>query len=205
MTRRRRFLLLSGLVLLLAAAGALPATATHQGEGVADQVDLRLSYQLSALAGVSDQLVVEVRGEDGVPLVGVEVDFVREVEFLGPRRIRLGRAVTDTAGTAYLPIRPSESTLRIVATFAGNDSYEPADIATEIVVPQGASGPDHGLIGTTDRASLALIAETMPRVLAIAALAVWVVLFGLAGLTALAIWRGRASPQPGSKEGVDDE
>jgi hypothetical protein len=185
-----------GLALALASTAAAPAWATHQGDDVLDQVSVQISYQTSRMPGISDQLVVELRGEDGTAVVGAEVEFLREVEFLGSRRILLGRAVTDAAGSAYLPIRPTESEIRIVARFQGSERHEPTQLGAWIVVPPDALRPDQGghLDGGT--ASLAMIAETMPLVLALVALAVWILLIGLASLTVLAI---RKRPQ-GRKE-----
>lgn len=189
---RRAVLLVNASLLasLLLPAGA---NATHLGQGVVDEVVLEMSYRASSLPGAPGQLVARLVVGDGSPLSGMDVEFWREVEFLGPRRIVLGGAKTGADGTAIVSISPSESTQRVGARFAGNASYPAAEGTTEIgasgVAPPAGSAP----AGEDGGASLALVSSVMPLLLALTAFVIWLLLLGVAVGTVLAIRRGRPS------------
>lgn len=174
---------------------ALPAAAlgTHHGEGVADEVSVRLSYQPAAVAGVSGQLMAQLAMDDGSPIAGVPVEFLREVSFLGPRMIRLGQATTDAYGTAFLPMANAEgAALRIVARFAGDELYQAfeqtADIRVTATAARPATQPEAGGSGAP---SLAVFAMVMPPLLMLVAAGMWLLMFGLSARTVLAIRRDR--------------
>jgi len=176
-------------------------TATHRGEGVPDVVVLQMSYQQATVIGTRGQLVARAIVDDGSPVVGVTVEFLREVDFLGPRLISLGSAMTDAYGTARVPIDTDQATVRIRARFTGSDDYLPAEITSDINVP---AAPDLGA-GAADgktgsEPSLAVVAAVMPSLLAAIALAIWLFLIGLSATTVLAIRRARPSV-PVRKEG----
>jgi hypothetical protein len=179
-----------GLLLLLAVPGS--ASGTHRGQGVVDELALNVSYRVASQPGVANQLVAQVRVDDGSPVVGIDVEFLREVEFLGTRRIALGRATTDAGGTAQIPFNAAAQRMSILVRFPGNDHYHAAELAAEIVVPPGAVAPGDGPIAE-EGASLAIITAVMPPVLAMVAGGTWLLLLGLAVVTALAIRRGRSS------------
>lgn len=176
------------VVLLLQPAGA---SATHRGVGVVDDVTLDLGYRASSVPGAPGQLTARLLVE-GSPLAGMEVEFWREVDFLGSRRIVLGTRKTGADGTASVSIGLSESALRVGARFAANESYRAAEQITEIspsrAVPPGSPAPIHDEGG----ASLALVSSVMPRLLALTVLAIWLLLFGITVATVLAIRRGRS-------------
>lgn len=188
---RRAVLLVSASIL---ASLLLPANAgaTHRGH-VIDEVSILMSYQGSSLPGAPGQLLARLQVDDGSPIADLSVEFWREVEFLGPQRIVLGRATTGADGTARLPVSPSESTVRVGARFAGNADYLAAEQTTEIgasPVPLPASpAPAEG-----DTASLAVVSAVMPPLLALTAFVIWLLLIGVAVMTVLAIRRGRPSP-----------
>lgn len=174
---------------------ALPAAAlgTHEGEGVADEVTVRLSYQPSAIAGVSGQLMAQLAIDDGSPIAGLPVEFLREVSFLGPRMISLGQATSDAYGTAVMPLANVEgATLQIVARFAGDEHYQAfeqtADIRVSATAARPASQPEAGGSGAP---SLAVFATVMPPLLMLVAAGIWLLMFGLSAKTALAIRRDR--------------
>lgn len=187
---RRAVLLVNASLLasLLLPAGV---SATHRGD-VVDEVTLQISYQSSSLAGARGQLVARLQMDDGTPIADLGVEFWREVEFLGPRRVVLGGAKTGADGTAIVSISPSESTQRVGARFAGNASYLAAEGSTDIpasgVVPPASPTPaeDGG-------ASLALVSSVMPPLLALTAFVIWLLLIGVAVVTVLAIRRERPS------------
>jgi hypothetical protein len=195
--------LLIGLSFLLWLAWPAPSGATHQGEGIVDSVRLQVSYQPARVVGVVDQLVAELRVVDGPPLAGVEVEFLREVDFLGPRRILLGRATTDAAGMARVPISVREPEIRLLVRFRGNENYEAIEYVGDVAVPHGAGGPNPGLGGSAgeEAASLAVISSVMPSVLALATVAMWLVLLALTAMTLLAIRRDRPSHPRSMEEG----
>lgn len=189
---------LASLPLILSLIAPAAVLATHHGEGVADEVAIQLSFQASRFAGVSDQLVADVRRDDGAPVVGVSVGFLREVDFLGPRQIPLGRAITDAYGTARVPVTATYSRLRVVGVITGDDLYKATEMRAEIVVPPGSVRSSGALpVGEGGPASLVAIAGVMPQVLALTALVIWVLLLVLTAITVRAIRRGRLSASHG--------
>jgi len=186
----RRAVALAGASLL--ASLLLPANvgATHRGD-VVDEVTMQISYQSSSLPGAPGQLVARLQVDDGSPIAGLIVEFWREVEFLGPRRIVLSRSTTGTDGTARLQIIPSESAMRVGASFAGTADYLAAEQSTDVgasVIPVPASPAAVADAG----ASLAVVSTAMPLLLAFAAFVIWLLLIGVVVTTVLAIRRGRA-------------
>lgn len=187
---RSAIVTIASLTALLALAGT--ASATHRGAGTIDEVVIRVSAQRAAVAGVSDQLMAQLTVDDGSSVSGVEVEFLRAVDFLGSRLISLGRATTDASGTARLPIQASGSSLRIEVRFAGNENFQPAEVTSEISLP-AAPRPAPGEGEQPSQASLAVFGSIMPPVLAAMAAGVWLLLIGLSAITVRAIWRGRSS------------
>jgi hypothetical protein len=189
--RRVRPLLVGTLVALTLMPGNV--IAAHRGQGIPDEVAILVSFQQSTLSGAPGQLVARLHLDDGSPVVGVEVQFWREVDFLGPRRVPLGQTSTGPDGAASVAVAPSEVPLHVVASFAGVEGYLAAEGATEIgaVVAGAAGNGDAGNAGGT--ASLAIVTALMPPLLAFAALAIWLLLLGLAVLTVRAIRTERAS------------
>lgn len=173
---------------------ALPSSigATHRGESIADEVTMQLSLQAATMRGVSDQLVAQLHVDDGSPVAGVEVEFVREADFLGPRLVTLGNATTDAYGTARIPINTVESNMRVRVLFTGNDQFLPSEVAADISLPVEPSSPGAGE-DEAAVAGLATVAGLMPPLLAVIALAMWVFLLGLSAVTVLTIRRGRPS------------
>lgn len=169
----------------------LTAAATHHGEGVVDQVVFKVTYVQSPVAGTRGQIVAHMAMDDGEPIVGELVEFSRAVDFLGSRTIALGSATTDANGDARLAIEPSSQALKVLATFAGDDNYLP--VQQTIDVAASAPAPAEG--ATAAAPSLAPISGLMPQLLLLVALGVWIVLFGIAAATTLAIRRAQSSDQ----------
>jgi hypothetical protein len=191
--RRRRALLMSlTAALLLLAVLPAAAAATHRGSDVVDETLLEVSYQPSSLPGVTPQLVAHVRAEGGSALVGVEVEFLREVEFLGSRRILLGRATTDAWGAASIPLNATTEHMTVLVRFAGNAAYQAVELSTDIVLAPPPVAPGIGSsAGEAGAASIAILAAVMPPVLALTAGAIWLLLLGMTIWTVRAIRRGR--------------
>lgn len=181
-----------GLLLLWLALPA-GASATHRGEGVVDEVVIRLSFQSSPVPGVTGQVIAHLAMDDGSAIVGEEVEFLRQVDFLGAREIVIGQATTDVSGDARLGLKPtSQASWRVIARFAGDERYHAAEQVAEIVVPPLSGVGDESLAKDTG-VSLAVIAAVMPTLLTATAIAIWLILFGLTAMTVLAIRRGRPS------------
>jgi len=166
--------------------------ASHHGQGVADEVTLRMSYQQAPVAGAHAQIIASASLDDGDPAVGVGIEFLRQVDFLGPRLISLGSATTGASGAARITLDTTQGKLRVIARVAGNDLYLPAEVAQEINLqaipdvgsPGGPATPD-------GQPNLAIVATVMPPLLALTAFLIWLVLLGLIAVTVLAIRRGR--------------
>jgi hypothetical protein len=174
-------------VISVAALLVLPAAslATHHGEEVVDQVVFRLTYQAAPVAGARAQVVAHMAMDDGEAIGGETVDFSRQVDFLGPRTILLGSASTDVNGDARLTIEPPTEAMTVIAEFAGDEHYLPVQQTIQVA----AAAPAPTDTAPAAEPSLALISGLMPQLLLFAALGVWVLLVGLAALTALAIRR----------------
>lgn len=186
--------LIVGAFLLTWLVTPLAVGATHHGEGVLDQVELQMTYQQPSAEGALAHVIASAIIDDGSPAVGVEVEFLREVDFLGPRLISLGSAVTDSDGTARITIDTQEPTILVRARFKGNELYLPAEVVSEIHQPVSAEGPRTGNGEGGSEPSLASVAAVMPPVLAVIALVIWLSLLGLAAVTVLGIRRNRAAP-----------
>lgn len=199
---------LRGMVILLALgvfflglAAPTRVGATHRGEGIIDATSLELAFERSAQRGIADRLVARLLAVDGAPVVGVEVEFVREIDFLGPRRVLLGRAVTDTAGVARVAVVPTSTDERILVRFRGNEHFEAIERVEVVAIPAESVRHEparHSADGGTG-ASLRPIANVMPALLATATAIIWLVLIGLAGMTVRAM---RGDPLPARLPGM---
>lgn len=185
----------SAAVAFLALWLVAPASvaATHRGEGVVDEVSLQMSYQQPSVTGGHGSVVARAIVDDGSPVIGVEVEFLREVDFLGARLISMGRANTDASGTARVAIDTNELTIRVRARLRGDEHYAPAEVSLDIhqLVAPGGPVTDEGTAAVEPR--LTAIATVMPLLLAAIALATCLSLLGLTATTVLAIRRGRPS------------
>ncbi|MGK2852248.1 MAG: hypothetical protein ACSLFN_15255 [Candidatus Limnocylindrales bacterium] len=191
------------LMVGLVAIAPIEVAATHLGNGLPDPTTVSISFVPSANARISDRVSARLVAYDDTPVSQVEIEFRREAEFLGPRRVLLGRATTDAAGIAQIPIRPTESRLRIEARFAGDERYAPAEATVDVEVPPGAAvGQGRAFEPPRSGVGLGQIASVMPLLIAGATVGVWVVLAGLVLVTLLGISgrRGNRSPGKGGQE-----
>lgn len=189
--RLRGLISLTGAA-LVALVCVSPAVATHRGEATIDEVFLNVSYRAATVDGVHDRLVAQLTVDDGSPVVAVEVTFWREVYFVGVRRILVGSAQTDVSGTASVPISAPNGPLRVIAGFAGDEHFLPAEASEEITVPPDSQPANSNAgVGQQSTATLALFATFMPLLLALTAFSMWLLIFGLSAKTVLAIRRGR--------------
>jgi hypothetical protein len=169
------------LVLGLVAIAPVEVAASHLGNGVPDPTAVSISFVPSANARISDRIAARLVAHDGSPIGDAEIEFRREIEFLGPRLVILGRATTDTAGIAQIPIRPTDSQLRIEVRFAGDERYAPTEGTVDVVVPPGSAVGQGQATFKPPRSGIGLgqVASVMPLLIAGATVGVWVVLVAL--------------------------
>lgn len=193
MTRVRLALATLPLILALAAVAPAPIAATHRGPEVPDPTEVTVSFVRSVQKQISDRLAAQLVAYDGSPIGGAEVEFRREIEFLGPRLVVLGRGTTDATGVAQVPIRATQGRLRVEVRFAGDARYAPTEATVDVAVPPGSvrGQREAGFEPPRPGVGLGQVAAVMPLAIAGAALGVWVVLIALALVTLRGIIRGR--------------
>jgi hypothetical protein len=196
--RLRLRALLASICMLVWLVTPAATGATHLGEGVPDEVTLQVSFQQAPVAGAHAQLVARALIDDGSPVTGVEVEFLREMDFLGPRLISLGSSTTDSSGTARVTIDINDPTIVVRARFKGNEQYSSAEVTSEVHQAAAPNGPTTGAGG--GEPNLAVVAAVMPPLLALMALVIWLALLGLTAVTVIRIRRDRTTPVPARKE-----
>lgn len=161
---------LTVLIVLLAA----PAAA--QQEAVPEDVEsISLRLVLPRNEEVPPQLEAVVGDEAGNGVPGIDVDFTRELEFLGTtRRASLGTATTDLGGVARLVVLPREETALVVASVDGSEVSAVIDVVfpTERVNPFFDPDPPPG--------RLQPLRDLMPPLIAVAVALLWIFVIGLA-------------------------
>lgn len=187
------------LVLGLVAVAPVEVAASHLGNGVPDPTAVSVSFVPSANAQISDRIAARLVAYDGSPIGDAEIEFRREIEFLGPRLVLLGRGTTDATGVAQVPIRPTDSRLRIDVRFAGDERYEPTEATVDVVVPPGAALVQGraGFEPPRPGPGLGQVASVMPLAIAGATVGVWVVLVALVLVTLRGIRRSKRNQVPG--------
>ena len=166
----------SGLLLsvaLFAATCALPAAAQEEAALEPESIDLRLA--IPSNSDIPPQLIATVRDAAGNVIPGIVVQFDRELEFLGTKRMApLGQGATDIGGAARLVVQPRQEQATVVASVPG------ADISTRIdaTFPEERVDPffdpehEHGL--------LTPLRTVMPPLIAALVAVLWVFVIGLA-------------------------
>ena len=188
------------LVLWLVAIAPVEVAASHLGNGVPDPTAVSVSFVPSANPKISDRIAARLVAYDDSPVGHAEIEFRREIEFLGPRLVILGRATTDATGIAQIPIRPTDSRLRIEVRFAGDERYAPTEATVDVVIPPGSAVGRQGQARfEPPRPGLGLgqVAAAMPLLIAGATVGVWVVLVGLLLMTLRRISGSQRNNVPG--------
>jgi hypothetical protein len=199
MTRIRLALATVPLVLGLVAGAPADVAASHMGDGIPDPTAMSVSFVRSSHAQISDRIAAQLVAYDGSPIGDAEIEFRREIEFLGSRLVLLGRATTDTDGVAQVPIKATEARLRIEVRFAGDERFAPSETTVDVVAPPGsvqASG-QAGFEPPRPTVGLGQVAAVMPLVIAGATLGVWVGLVALVIVTLRGIGRSRRNDVQG--------
>ena len=161
--------LLVGLLLLFLAA---PAVGQESGADQPATVDLRLV--IPSNADIPPQFVATVRDAEGNAVPDVAVEFTRELEFLGTRRMAdLGSSSTDVGGVARLVVIPRQEQAIMVATVVGSDISERIH----------ATFPDDRINvffdPTEEHALLEPVRDIMPPLIAASVALLWVFVIGL--------------------------
>ena len=200
-------LALATLPFVFGLVAAVPAevAASHLGDGVPDPTAVSVSFVRSVQKQISDRIAAHLVAYDGSPISDAVIEFRREIEFLGPRLVFLGRGTTDTTGVARIPIVATDERLRIEVRFAGDERYAPSVLSVDVVVPPGSAraAGRAGFEPPRPGVGLGQLASLMPLVIAGATVGVWVVLFALVLLTLRQIKRSQPNdvPELGEREG----
>ncbi len=202
MTRVRLALATLPLVLGLAAFAPAQVTATHRGPEVPDPTEVRVSFVRSVQKQISDRIAAQLVAYDGSPIGGAEIEFRREIEFLGPRLVVLGRGTTDATGVAQVPIKATDDRLRVEVRFAGNERYASSVTTADVAVPRGSVRADGeaGFEPPRPGVGLGQLASVMPLVIAGATFGVWIALLVLVLVTLRGIRRSQRNDVLGMEE-----
>ncbi len=171
------------LVFGLVVVAPAEVAASHLGDGVPDPTTVSVSFVRSVQKAISDRMAARLVAYDGSPIGGAEIEFRREIEFLGPRLVSLGRSATDSTGVARIPIVATDERLRIEVRFAGNERYAPSVTTVDVVVPPGSVRGGAGFEPPRPGVGLGQLASLMPLAIAGATVGVWVVLVALVLMT----------------------
>lgn len=178
---------LASLVVLVFLLTAPPATA--QEESSAENVDsLSMELVIPRNEEVPPQFQVTLTDHAGQPVPGVDVEFTRELEFLGTTRYAvLGTATTDVGGVARLVVLPREESATVIASVDGSEVSATLDVVfpEDRVDPFFDSDPRPG--------HLEPLRDLLPPLIAVAVALFWVFIIGLAVSTVRRI-KGAADP-----------
>lgn len=159
-----------------AAVAALAlVTALAPGAHAADRLPTVVEVRLDAppQPALPHAVVVHLTTTDGTAVTGVQVGVYIQVTFFGGRSALLGRAVTDTSGSARVAITPDRATYRIRAAFSGNETFAPSETVKGFTIPPGE------IRATTEPGRSPLLAgvrRVAPRLLAGLVAVLWVIL-----------------------------
>jgi hypothetical protein len=181
------------LALGLVAVAPADLAASHLGKGIPDETTVSVSFVASAHKQIPDRLAALLVAYDGKPIGKAEIEFRQEIEFLGPRLALLGRGVTDATGVAQVPIKATDSPLRIEVRFGGNERYAASSTTVDVALPPGSAQVRGDATFEPSRPGVGLgqLASVMPPLIAGAALGVWVVLVALTLMTIRGIKRSQ--------------
>lgn len=109
------------VVALLGLVPILPASAQEDSVTAnPETIDLRLAIPPNP--DIPPQFIATVRDARGNVIPGITVEFGRELEFLGTKRMaHLGSGSTDVGGVARLVILPRQQQATVIATVVGAD------------------------------------------------------------------------------------
>ena len=186
--------------MLALAAVALTGQVTSAQEEVSsspapkEATILSVAFEPSSMEGIPHYLSARLVAADGSAIVGERVSIRRVVDVFGGRTVTIGRATTDNAGIARVPIVPREEAYRVSATFAGTDALASSKIEGDVVFPaETVFIPEEVPRGGLVDPQLRPVAELMPVVITAAVIGVWAVLIGVTVFTLHRIRSSRRS------------
>jgi hypothetical protein len=186
-------------VLAVAAASWAGQVASAQEEAPAspaakEPTTLSIAFEPSSMTGIPHYLAARLETDDGSAIVGERVSIRRVVDVFGGRTVTIGRATTDNAGIARVPIVPREEAYKVTAAFSGSDALAASTTEDDIVFPaETVTIPEEVPRGGLVDPQLRPLADAMPLAIGGAVVVVWVVLIGLSVFTLARIRSSRRS------------
>lgn len=119
--------------------GALLSTPAPAATLTPTTIDVR--FAAASQPDLPDFVAVHVAKEAGAAVNGVAVSVYIDVTLFGGRSALLGRAITDTSGTAMVSIIAEQAEYEIKASFAGNDTLAASQVITKVTVPPASIHP----------------------------------------------------------------
>ena len=183
----KRLAMVSGGLASLAALAAVVVLATP-ARAVAPAGSqgtlLTVRFEASTVKGVPDYLVARLTLTNGSAIEGAEVEFLRTVDLGGERSVLLAVATTDRGGNARVAVVPREEQYRVIVRFAGTEEVAASEVTADITFPRALvvhpkAAPRGGVIDPRLRP----LADLMPMVIGGAVALIWLVLFGVTGVT----------------------
>jgi len=168
---------------------------------VKEPTALSITFEPSSMAGIPHYLAARLVAEDGSAVVGERVSIQRVVDVFGGRAVTIGRATTDNAGIARVPIVPREDTYRVTASFSGTDSLVASSVEDDVVFPaETVFVPEEVPRGGLVDPQLRPLADVMPIAIGLAVVVVWIVLIGVTVLTLSRVRSSRRSDERASDQ-----
>lgn len=195
MRRRGRLMYLT-----FACLGFLLATGGETLPAVAQEASSTISivFEEPLKPGLVAHLAAKVVDEQGQPIPEARVRFFREVEFVGTRLSFLGEGMTDATGTARIIFNPQIPTYRIVARVVDVEGITEAEFAADISVPESSLPTQRP--GLDTGALLGPVQRTMPGLLSLLVVLIWILLLGTVFVTVRGIRReARGNAVEGAK------
>jgi hypothetical protein len=113
-----------GIVMIVALVGLFPglSAAAQEDPATLDPATVDLRLTIPSNADIPPQFIATVRDAQGNAIPGMIVEFSRELEFLGTKRMALlGSGSTDIGGAARLVVLPRQEHATVIATVVGSD------------------------------------------------------------------------------------
>jgi hypothetical protein len=187
---RRATATLATVLLLVVLLESPPATAQEE-PGPENLESISMELVIPRNEEVPPQLQVTLTDAAGQPVSGVEVDFTRELEFLGTTRYaELGTSETDVGGVARLVVLPREETATVIASVEGSE----VNATLDVVFPDDRVDPFFDAESEPGR--LEPLRDLMPTLIAAAVALLWVFVIGLAVST---VRRIKHAADPGDR------
>ncbi len=203
---RHRYRVLPAILLAVVVVALVGPVADAQDDALEspaakDITNLSIAFEPSSMTGIPHYLAARLVAQDGSAVVGERVSIRRVVDVFGGRTVTIGRATTDNAGVARVPIVPREDSYRVTAAFSGSDSLAASRVEDDVVFPAEAvlipeEVPRGGLVDP----QLRPLADVMPLAIGAAVIVVWIVLIGVTVVTLSRVRSSRRSDERASDQ-----